>query len=1423
MSLALLVRPFKTAQQALHSTTESDICQAWLDHPGPQLLLVHGSEGVRDAGEQMFYRLNDLVRSNKDEYKVVLYFSFDRCDSRCDSIKDMLSTFLAQIICHHTNELSQWVEVLFEILNEERGWTESDLICLFEWFRRGSPVSDVWVVIDHFDECTDTSRKYFVDFFSHLVSAKESAWKIAITSRKPGAILDEVSEWPHLVLDVVASEVAPDDPRDTGKDIARLTRYRPELSVVEDVLRHELAEIADLDPLARYVVCEQLRFSKEWPRELSIETFLGPLDDWKACRDDRCVAKVVDRVLRRNPDQELVRLLLSWLLYSVRPLTIWELATVMFVGSGRYPAHGSCPSLPELQELISTMEAWFAGIVKVEQNEFVIHSARLRDIFSISEVDEGHKYLWNEVEPKAHLEITKLCLGYLSQASVQERLEYIDHPPASGFIEPSTLPDRSDLCSYAVQFWAHHFSLIPPNLNPSKLLDDWGQSAILPCWFRAYHALSNPVTRGRKHLESLYPIFAGLGLLYVVRPGTDEDYSLALVEAAKNGQTSVVKSLLPQAEHSKSTLLQALVAAGSSGEEEAMLDIVDCVVTKISKEPVDWPPVLLYRAARLGLSRIAERLLSLGCAADPGGPLQIKPRTSPLLLTARYGHRSTARVLLSHKANARFLTFCEQTPLHVTAGQGYSEMATLLVQEGEAELEHKDESGLTPLYFASLWGNFKSTEALLRLGADPDMGITGERTSQGWSPLMAAADGGYEKCVRALLKQNANPNVSGPSGIDTPLRYAAVKGHMQICRLLLESGADANSPLIQPPVLVEVLTNSGSLSKSKKLEMVELLLENSALVDATDDEGMTALAYAVRRGYLPHAKCLLDHNADINLAEEEGNSPLHHAVEGEREDMVELLLSLEPALNNQNSSGLTPLHISYPDVKIASLLLEKGARSDLRSGQGLTPLMDAALGGSAEHVKLLLKHKVAVNAAVDEDSETWPGLTALSFAALSGSPDVVRLLAEAGADLKHETKVGAGHLHLAVGNDSLGALLEFRKRIDLEEADVNGDTALNVAAGRDLAVRNVKLLVHGGANVNTQNRQGVTPISAAASSNNPEVVSFLLEQDDLDINLGSQVYGAALHQACRKSYIDIVKNLVEHGADVNSVPGKSGSPLQSVFLRFTDNEEDLSEELLRYLIKKGADVRAQGGDFGSPINAAAFAGTPSSIGLLLDEGATVEVSDGFGRTPIHFAAVQGSDNFERILQAGGNINARDKMQRTALHWAAQYGRAQVVESILLTQPRETADEQDIDGWTPLCWAVRGTEGYVLPSSTREEADQLKVVRLLLRHGANRFVAGSILEQKWSPIIIARDNCANAEIIDLVTHGLRQEGDDGFEKEAVASSDDTDKDQIVAQLKGAFCDACLWVSPPPQLRLSRRRSPPPRPLRTSTPKLIRDTT
>jgi ankyrin repeat protein len=87
------------------------------------------------------------------------------------------------------------------------------------------------------------------------------------------------------------------------------------------------------------------------------------------------------------------------------------------------------------------------------------------------------------------------------------------------------------------------------------------------------------------------------------------------------------------------------------------------------------------------------------------------------------------------------------------------------------------------------------------------------------------------------------------------------------------------------------------------------------------------------------------------------------------------------------------------------------------------------------------------------------------------------MLIEAGANAQHQSETGFSPLHLAVGDDCLRVLLEFRKRIDLDQRLRSGGTALiSAAQDRVTPIGHTKLLGNAGSNPNAKDEAGYTAL-----------------------------------------------------------------------------------------------------------------------------------------------------------------------------------------------------------------------------------------------------------------------------------------------------------------------------------------------------------
>ncbi|KAK3629305.1 hypothetical protein LTR56_013036 [Elasticomyces elasticus] len=139
-------------------------------------------------------------------------------------------------------------------------------------------------------------------------------------------------------------------------------------------------------------------------------------------------------------------------------------------------------------------------------------------------------------------------------------------------------------------------------------------------------------------------------------------------------------------------------------------------------------------------------------------------------------------------------------------------------------------------------------------------------------------------------------------------------------------------------------------------------------------------------------------------------------------------------------------------------------------------------------------------------------------------------------------------------------------------------------------------------------------------------------------------------------------------------------------------------EMVKLLLDQGADVNAQGGDYGNTLQAASAEGHVEIVKLLLDTGKVdVDAKDNeYGRTPLGWAAEGGHEAVVKLLLDTDKVDVEsgDSDDRTPLSWAAGNGHEAVVKRLLDTG-RVDVESKDKGGRTPLLWAAgNGYEAVV---------------------------------------------------------------------------------------------------------------------------------
>ncbi|XP_076235051.1 uncharacterized protein LOC143179622 [Calliopsis andreniformis] len=163
------------------------------------------------------------------------------------------------------------------------------------------------------------------------------------------------------------------------------------------------------------------------------------------------------------------------------------------------------------------------------------------------------------------------------------------------------------------------------------------------------------------------------------------------------------------------------------------------------------------------------------------------------------------------------------TALHCAASRGHARCVEALVNLCGAHPDHVDDNGCSALHYAATLGHADATALILKLGADPN-----RQDRKGRTPALCAAAKGQLETLKILAQHGGSlyaRTVRGtgvaheavasgrielikwlakkrPSTLDvathdgkTPLHVAALHGHLDACKVLLDNGARINAVL----------------------------------------------------------------------------------------------------------------------------------------------------------------------------------------------------------------------------------------------------------------------------------------------------------------------------------------------------------------------------------------------------------------------------------------------------------------------------------------------------------------------------------------------------------------------------------------------------------------------------------------------------
>ena len=241
-----------------------------------------------------------------------------------------------------------------------------------------------------------------------------------------------------------------------------------------------------------------------------------------------------------------------------------------------------------------------------------------------------------------------------------------------------------------------------------------------------------------------------------------------------------------------------------------------------------------------------------------------------IMLACEKGNTDVINVLLNAGADPSIADADGDTWLHQAVRGGCSkEVLETLISHG-ADVNAANKNNVTALKIACEKGNSDALNVLLSAGGDPNITDTGGDTC-----LHHAVRGDSNTVIiETLVRHGADVNATSENNA-TALMISCNKGTTDVIDVLLHAGPDSNIADDDGYTCLHHAVH-GDCSN----EILETLINHGACVNATSKNNATALMIACNRGNIDAINVLLRAGAGHNITDDDGDTALHYAVKG---------------------------------------------------------------------------------------------------------------------------------------------------------------------------------------------------------------------------------------------------------------------------------------------------------------------------------------------------------------------------------------------------------------------------------------------------------------------------------------------------------------------------------------------------------------
>ena len=331
----------------------------------------------------------------------------------------------------------------------------------------------------------------------------------------------------------------------------------------------------------------------------------------------------------------------------------------------------------------------------------------------------------------------------------------------------------------------------------------------------------------------------------------------------------------------------------------------------------------------------------------------------------------------------------------------------------------------------------------------------------------------------------------------------------------------------------------------------------------------------------------------VTMSEHWSGQAIHKAINANNPEILDIILSrLKIDIGNEykpfflpddhfadQNTTYTPVNCSALEYaikkaengEIIKVLAKYGAELDDTTVKGHTLLNIAVARNNVEIVKAMLESRADCNYLGEND------VAAIAIAVKNDNIAMVKLLDEYGADFDIKDKDGNSLAHYATKVGSIDMLKMFEKLdndvdleqtnndVDLEQTNNDGDSPLHFAVKFNKPDIVKWLLDQEEVDINEQNNDNQTPLHMAIKAGYNNIATLLIQHEDIDLNLGDDNSNNAVHYAIKFDKYDVFLELLEAGASVHSKNNDGNTALHFAVFQ--------NAKYKNALIEKGAKIK----------------------------------------------------------------------------------------------------------------------------------------------------------------------------------------------------------------------------------------------------------